>query len=139
MRILQICHGYPPRENAGTERHTEQLVGALMQRGHAVEVISATRAPGRLQYSVQEEPGVTRIVNNLVSRSLAQGEHDRAIETQVEKVVARFNPDLVHIQHLQYLSSGLRFSRPTILTLHDQWLWCASGGIGVEENQICYG
>ena len=139
MRILQICHGYPPRENAGTERHTQQLVTALRERGHHLHVLSATRAPGRPQYSRQEEAGVTRIVNNISARPLAQAERDPAIEQAVTELCQRIRPDLVHVQHTQFLSSGLRFPCPSVITLHDQWGWCPSGGLGIRANRPCEG
>jgi glycosyltransferase involved in cell wall biosynthesis len=139
MRILQITHGYPPRENAGTERHTQQLVQALSARGHEVHVLSATRAPGRPQYSKMEEPGITRLVNNISARPLAQAEQDRAVDTAIDRVVRDFNPDLVHIQHVQFLSSEMRFPCPSVLTMHDQWGWCASGGLGIRRGQPCEG
>ena len=103
MRILQITHGYPPRENAGTERHTQQLVQALQKEGQEVHVLSATRAPGQPQYSLMKEPGITRLVNNISARALGTGEQDRAVDTAVQRVVRDFGPDLVHIQHVQFL------------------------------------
>ena len=139
MRILQISHGYPPRENAGTERHTQQLTEALRMRGHPVHVLSATRAPGRAQYSLIRERNTTRIVNNLSARPLAQGERDRAIEQVVYRLVQDWRPDLVHFQHVQFLSAGLRFKLPTVFTLHDQWAWCPSGGLGLENGLPCVG
>ena len=139
MRILQISHGYPPRENAGTERHTQQLTHGLRERGHQVHVVAATRAPGRAQYSLIKEDNVTRVVNNVSARPLAQGERDRAIEQILYRVVQDWRPDLVHFQHVQFLSSGLHFNLPSVLTLHDQWLWCPSGGLGLENGVPCIG
>ena len=48
MKISYLVHGFPPRENAGTEQHTARLVEQMTHRGHQVQVIAATRAPGRL-------------------------------------------------------------------------------------------
>ena len=79
MRVLLVAHGYPPRETAGTEQHTAALAEGLLARGHAVHVLAATRAPGERQYSVIEEPGITRIVNNVPARPLVQAERDRAV------------------------------------------------------------
>lgn len=141
MRILQLVHGYPPRETAGTEQHTRQLAVALAARGHDVHVLAATRAPGRLQYSVLDEPGspgepgVTRLVNNVPSRSLWRAERDAAVDGVVARVVARFRPDLVHIQHLQFLSSSVGFGVPVVGTLHDAWAWCAAGGTLIQPDR----
>lgn len=140
MRVLLVGHGYPPRENAGTEQHMAALARGLAARGHAVQVLAATRAPGRRQYALLEEAGVTRIVNNVPARALAMAERDRAVESLAAQVEARFRPEIVHVHHLQFLSSDLRFQAPTVATLHDQWAWCASGGLGLlPDGQLCPG
>ncbi len=140
MRILHLVHGYPPREAAGTEEHTRQLVEGLRARGHEVHVVAATRAPGRRAYAVLEEDGVTRIVNNVPTRSLARAERDAAVDERVAAVARRFRPDVVHVQHLQFLSASLRFDVPVVGTLHDAWAWCAAGGTLVDaDRRVCPG
>ncbi len=140
MRVLLVGHGYPPRERAGTEQHMATLAAGLQRRGCAVHVLAATRAPGRPVYTILEEPGVTRVVNNVGARALAEAERDRAIEAAAEAVERRFAPDVVHVHHLQFLSSGLRFRAPTVATLHDQWAWCAAGGLGLlPDRSLCPG
>lgn len=140
LRVMLIGHGYPPREAAGTEQHMAALARGLVRRGHEVTVLAATRDPTRPQYSWLEEtaeggPRVHRLVQNIASRPLAQAERDRAVEEAVARRVAELRPELVHVHHLQFLSSGLRFDAPTVLTLHDQWLWCAAGGLGLLDGQ----
>ena len=141
MRVLLVAHGYPPRETAGTEQHAAALAAGLRAQGHEVHVLAATRAPGRRPYAVWEEPGVTRVVNNLPARPLASGERDRAIEAIAADLAAHYKPDLVHAHHIQFLSSGLRFAAPVVVTLHDQWAWCAAGGTGLElpARTVCPG
>lgn len=140
LRILMIVHGFPPRETAGTEQHVFQLGTALRERGHAVHVLAATRSHGAPQYSVQTLDGVTRVVNNLTTRRLADGESDPAIDTITAKVVADFQPDIVHVHHIQFLSSTMRFDSPVIITLHDRWGWCAAGGLGLlADGRACEG
>src|SRR5512136_2086783 len=63
--VLQVVHGYPPREVAGTEVATARLAGSLRRRGWTCHVLAATRAPGTPQYALLEEPRVTRIVQNV--------------------------------------------------------------------------
>jgi len=132
LRILYLSHGYPPHEQAGTEQHTREIAEGMASRGHTIGVFSATRAPGQPQYAQTTEHvrGVhlTRVVNNVPTRPLAAGEIDRTIERSIARTVADLRPDLVHIQHIAFLSAGVRFAVPTVLTLHDAWGWCASGG-----------
>lgn len=140
LSVLLVGHGYPPRERAGTEQHMATLAEGLRRRGQRVHVLAATRAPGRRPYEVLEEEGVTRIVNNIAARPLAQQERDRAVETVAAALERRLRPDLVHVHHLQFLSSGLRFEAPTVATLHDQWAWCAAGGLGLlPDRALCPG
>lgn len=144
MRILFVAHGFPPSEIAGTERHVEALAHHAYQRGHEVHVVAATRHPGRPQYSTTTETVngvvVTRIVNNVTTRSLSDAESDRVIDRLFDKVQRTFRPDVVHVHHLQFLSSTIRWHAPVVVTLHDEWFWCAAGGLGVREDQkLCSG
>ena len=130
-RVLQIVHGYPPREVAGTEVATRRLVEGLRRRGWDCHVLAATRAPGHPHGSILSVPGergITRVVNNLPHRPLEDLERDLAIEACVARLMARERPDVVHVQHLAFLSSGLRFDVPAVGTLHDHWPWCPAGG-----------
>lgn len=138
LSILLISHGFPPHESAGTERHTEALATALQRRGHSVHVLAATRSPGRPQYEVIQTNGLTRIVNNIATRALSDGESDPIIDRIAASVETEFNPDIVHVHHTQFLSSTMHFNAPTVVTLHDQWAWCASGGLGLlPQGQPC--
>lgn len=136
LRLLLVAHGYPPAERAGTEQHAAAVSRALRARGHEVQVLAATRDPARRQYEVVrevDEGGVVvhRVVQNLPTRALAQGERDRAVEEIARRIHDALLPDLVHVHHLQFLSSGLTFPCPVVYSLHDQWTWCAAGGLGL--------
>ena len=45
MQVLQVVHGFPPREWAGTELVTLHLSQALRVRGHQVTVFTLRRGP----------------------------------------------------------------------------------------------
>ena len=139
LSILLVAHGFPPRETAGTERHTEALANELRARGHKVNIVAATRAPGSSQYDRMDEPGVVRIVNNIATRALADGESDPIIDAILRTEERRIQPDIVHVHHIQFLSSTMKFEAPTIVTLHDQWAWCPSGGLGLRMDEVCPG
>ena len=139
MRILFVAHGYPPSEIAGTERHVESLARHALARGHTVRVVAATRSIGRKQYASFSENidgvNVTRIVNNVTTRSLADIEADRVIDGHIDAVQRAFRPDVIHLHHLQFLSSATQWRAPVVITLHDQWFWCAAGGLGVRADR----
>jgi glycosyltransferase involved in cell wall biosynthesis len=141
---MQIVHGFPPRESAGTEIYTLRLCEGMAKRGWEVHVIASTRAPGKQHCSVlpKEEfewGTVTRIVNNLPWRPMAQGERDPVIEILLEKFEDEIKPDIIHIQHLLFLSTGVNWRAPTVATLHDAWGWCARGGSLFYKGAACVG
>jgi glycosyltransferase involved in cell wall biosynthesis len=103
-------------------------------------VASATRAPGRPQYERMHQGDVARIVNNIATRALADGETDPAIDRFMADIESQFQPDIVHVHHTQFLSSTMKFAAPTVVTLHDQWAWCAAGGLGLRNRSfVCEG
>ena len=129
LDISFLVHGYPPTENAGTERHTAQLVQHLQKRGHIIQVICATRSVFHQHGEIiQESDHVIRIVNNIPARSLKEKEVDPIIGQTVQQLWKSFQPHIIHVQHLQFLSTELTFPVPAILTMHDAWFWCAAGG-----------
>jgi glycosyltransferase involved in cell wall biosynthesis len=110
----------------------------MKARGWEVEVIAATRAPGRRHGTVftEEVDGVPvhRIVNNLPWRPLGQAERDRLVENRIEEILLDALPDVLHVQHLLYLSAHLDPPCATVATLHDAWGWCPRGGTLLREG-----
>jgi len=85
-------------------------------------------------------PGLIRIVNNVATRALADGESDANIDSAITEIEAEIRPDVVHVHHLQFLSSTIKISAPTVVTLHDEWAWCAAGGLGLRNGTtLCDG
>jgi len=145
-KVLMVSHGLPPREAAGTEQHTLALALALQGLGVEVALLAATRAPGEahgalLHGQLPGAPGakfgplqVIRLVNNVPVRRLADAEADPSLAQPLARAVRALRPDLVHVHHLQFIGSGLMDALPaglpTVMTLHDRWMWCAAGGLG---------
>ncbi|MCB9792428.1 MAG: glycosyltransferase [Alphaproteobacteria bacterium] len=137
--LLQLVHGYPPREIAGTELYAARVTEGMQARGWEVHVVAATRAPGRPHGASQTEalPGggtLTRVVNNLPWRPLAQAERDPIIEDAVSIAISEIRPALIHVQHLLFLSAHLSLPAPSLLTLHDAWGWCPRGGTLLRDG-----
>jgi glycosyltransferase involved in cell wall biosynthesis len=105
-----------------------------------VTVVAATRSPGADQYSREVSPGLIRIVNNIATRALADGESDPNIDRAIQDIESEIKPDVIHAHHIQFLSSTTRFNAPTVVTLHDEWAWCAAGGLGLRDgHEVCPG
>lgn len=134
MRISLLVHGFPPHESAGTEQHTAMLNSAFKDRGHTVQVINATRSPAHPHGTVLSNGNHHRIVNNVAARPLSSSETDAIIRKHIEKLWSSFVPDIIHVQHIQFLSSDLQFPCPAVMTLHDAWLWCAAGGQEIDQD-----
>lgn len=138
-RLLQVVHGYPPRENAGTEQYAHRLATGLRRRGWEVHTFAPTLAPGRPMWERMEAPGVTRYVQNAPWAALRLGPADPAVDRLYAEVQDRFRPDVVHLHHLHGVSSTLPLGAPAVWTLHDAWAWCAAGGQLVHDGAPCDG
>lgn len=134
MKILKVIHGYPMRYNAGSEVYSQTLCHGLAAR-HEVHVFTREEdsfAPDfRLRTERDEDaPHITiHVVNNprLKDRYRATG-----IDQRFAEVLDRVMPDLVHVGHLNHLSTSLLREAalreiPMVFTLHDYWLMCPRG------------
>jgi len=134
MKVLQVIHGYPLRYNAGSEVYTQTLSQGLADR-HQVQVFTReedTFAPD-YRLRVEQDPDDPRISVHVVNNPRNK---DRYRATGVDQrfagVLERLRPDIVHIGHLNHLSTSLvgeAASRaiPIVYTLHDYWLMCPRG------------
>ena len=135
MKILQVIHGYPMRYNAGSEVYTQTLTQGLAGRGHEVRVFTREEDPFRPDYATREErdpddPRVRLHVVNLPNHK-DRYRHE-GIDREFARVLDEFTPDVVHIGHLNHLSTSLvkeaaRRALPIVFTLHDYWLMCPRG------------
>ncbi|NBV25062.1 MAG: glycosyltransferase [Proteobacteria bacterium] len=137
MRVLLVVHGYPPRYNAGSEVYTQTLARALAVR-HQVMVFSRLEDPYQPPYLEFDEsddgcpdagPIPIRMINMPHFRDRYR--HER-VDAAFARCLKEFAPDVVHIQHLNHLSTSLvtcaaRLSTPVVFTLHDFWLQCPRG------------
>lgn len=148
MRILQVVHGFPPREWAGTELVTFHLSQALQARGHDITVMTRT-GEDQEEFSVHEaqENGlhIVRVVNNLTKVESFRQSYDNAfLDERFTQLLDRVQPDLVHFQHLALLSVSLlplavALGYPTILSLHDFFFPCHLIHLIDTQGQFCLG
>ena len=131
MRILQVIHGYPPTYNAGSEVYTQTLSRALAKR-HEVHVFTREEDSFAADYAFRQAHDgqvASHIVN--VPRSRDRYRH-RGVDRRFAEVLDRVRPNMVHVGHLNHLSTSLldeAFQRevPVVFTLHDFWLTCPRG------------
>lgn len=135
MKILKVIHGYPMLYNAGSEVYSQTICHALAERGHEVHVFTreedAFRPDGSLRQDVDhDQPSIrVHLVNNPRHRDRYRLS---VIDQRFAELLDQIKPDLVHIGHLNHLSTSLvyeakRRNLPVVYTLHDYWLMCPRG------------
>lgn len=134
MRILQVIHGYPMRFNAGSEVYTQALCHGLADR-HEVRVFTREENTFVPSHTMREERDrddgrvLLHLVNVPNSRDRYRNED---IDRRFAEVLDGWHPDVVHVQHLNHLSTSVvreaaRRGVPIVFTLHDFWLMCPRG------------
>lgn len=134
MRVLQVIHGYPMRYNAGSEVYTQTLAHALATR-HEVEVFTREEDPFAPDYALREEVDETgpRVRLHVVNMPRSRDRYRHTgVDERLAQIVDRFRPDVVHVGHLNHLSTSLlqevaTREIPIVFTLHDYWLMCPRG------------
>ena len=134
LKILQVIHGYPMRYNAGSEVYTQGLSQALAE-WHEVHVFTRQENAFLPEYAVQRDsdpsaPGIKLQVINMARAR--DGYRHQSVDDAFAHALDEVNPDVVHVGHLNHLSTSLLFaakkrSLPVVFTLHDYWLMCPRG------------
>lgn len=134
MKILQVIHGYPMRYNAGSEVYTQTLCHGLAHR-HEVHVFTREEdsfAPD-FRLRVEQDSDDPRITLHLVNNPRGRDRYRQAgIDQRFAEVLDRVRPDIVHVGHLNHLSTSLLREAaarevPILYTLHDYWVMCPRG------------
>lgn len=147
MRVLVVSHRFPPRSHAGTEVYALEAAKRIAARGHDVHVLAAwkevsLRHGARLE-RVHEGLPVVEFVDNLFDDNFRATWDRPALDQRLGAELDRVRPDLVHVHHLMYLSTGLldeahRRGIPVVFTLHDAWLGCARfGQLRHADGTLC--
>jgi glycosyltransferase involved in cell wall biosynthesis/MoaA/NifB/PqqE/SkfB family radical SAM enzyme len=135
VKILQVIHGYPMRYNAGSEVYTQTLTLGLADRGHEVRVFTREEDPFQPDYALRDDcdPDDDRVRLHLVNLPNHKDRYrHEGIDRRFAAVLDEFRPDVVHVGHLNHLSTSLmeqasRRGLPIVFTLHDYWLMCPRG------------
>ncbi|MGK3964056.1 glycosyltransferase [Sorangium sp. So ce118] len=134
MRILQVIHGYPPRYNAGSEVYTQTLAQGLAAR-HDVQIFTREENPFAPDYALRRERDVDdeRVQLHLVNMPRSRDRYRHTgVDQRFAEVLDTVHPDIVHVGHLNHLSTSLLVEAaargiPIVFTLHDYWLMCPRG------------
>lgn len=135
MKVLKVIHGYPMLYNAGSEVYSRTMAHALHDIGVDIRVFTREENPFKEDFAISEvgddlRPGI-RIHRVNIPNSKDRYNHEQ-VNTAFKKLLSDYQPDIVHIGHLNHLSTGLvkvakDFNKPVVYTLHDYWLMCPRG------------
>jgi GT2 family glycosyltransferase/glycosyltransferase involved in cell wall biosynthesis len=150
MRILQVVHGFPPDAHGGTEAYVRDLAQALTIGGNDDVAVFTRHGDGSAR-----ELGVRRwrdgavdvfSVNNTFHScdSYEASYANPAIERMAGEFLDEWQPDVLHLQHLTCLSTGIphqaaRRDIPVVMTLNDYWLICHRGQLVDLDGRRCAG
>ena len=148
MRVLLVAHALPPDTYGGTELYTVCLAEAFADRGHEV----AVAAPGDRGAADAEIDGASTVSlptptaqpEDGVALDPSAGVAQPRVDAALADLLAAFDPDVVHLQHLKGLSSRLpdvcdAGGVPCLLTLHDFWTICHREQLTHPDGTPCSG
>jgi len=141
VKVLLTCHRDPWGTAAeaplgGVERTVQRLADGLVQRGHAVVVVSGTldSAVDPIPQAVTSHPSGGFLTRVSIRRADLHHDHwQKSLSAragrQFEELVAAERPDVVHVHHWLRLSRDLvlraaRQGVPSLVTLHDHFVSC---------------
>ena len=134
MKIVQVIHGYPLRYNAGSEVYTQTLCHALAER-HEVHVFTREEDSFAPDHRVREDrdPEDPRVTIHVVNVPRNRDRYRQVgVDGRFAELLDRVRPDVVHVGHLNHLSTSLVAEAanrqvPIVYTLHDYWVMCPRG------------
>ncbi len=149
MRVVQVVNGLPPEYLGGTETYAAALAKEQARQGHSVSVFTRRASQEHPEYQVEtttvEQVEITRVNNTLrESKTFPESYENENIAACFGQMLDRFKPDIVHFQHLMYLSTtcvheAVRRQIPVVMTLHDYWLICQRGRFLKPDLSVCPG
>lgn len=145
MRVLLVCHRYPPLGVAGVERLTQQAAEELAGRGHEVTVLTR-RDAGRSSFLLERrsEAGVQIVTIAGATPYDRFPADEEALERVFERMLAELSPDVVLATHLMHHSPGYvavahRWGIPFVLELHDFFMLCPRAHLQRVSGELCAG
>ena len=135
MKVLKVIHGYPYRYNAGSEVYSQTLCQELVRQGHEVVVFTRQENAYKQEYCIEwdTDPTCKEIKLCLINMTHSKdGYRHAAVDRAFAHLLENYRPDVVHIGHLNHLSTSLVSEAhhrkiPIVFTLHDFWLMCPRG------------
>lgn len=148
MQILYLVHQYLPEAVGGVELYTHSLARAMHDRGHRISIFHRRDRPGTGTATGHTDYASVHAAWNgrfQPARRTLSTFYDSFLSNAFAETMAEKHPDLVHIQHLMGLPTGiirhlLEREVPYVVTLWDFWWICANAQLLTNYSQeICDG
>jgi len=149
MKILIVTHGFPPSEIGGTELYSYNIAKSLSDLGIEISVFTRlTRSlSGKDTYNdgyISENFEGLKVFRTVDSTNNVREFLNPYVSATFKNIILQEKPDLIHFQHLVFLSADLpeiafSYHIPGIITLHDYWFVCPRIQLLNKENKICEG
>lgn len=145
LKIFHVIHGFPPEYMAGSEVYTYNLCMESAKE-HEITVFYRIANPFLKVFKIiqTEFHGLSIYKINLpvVAHSFQKRYRNQSVESAFKSVLKEINPDIVHVSHLNYLSTTLleitkNQNIPIVFTLHDFWLMCPRGQLVSTDYSNC--
>lgn len=155
LKILMATHQLPPGELGGVGQFSVDLAQAMQRLGHQVTLLAGSerRSDGAAATLQEVEPALAGVPT---FRLLRSSRHltaldrftstfvDPSTETLFRRLLARLNPDVLHLQHTLNLSArlvslGAAGGAAVVATAHDFWPICQRIDLRRPNGRICSG
>lgn len=134
MKILFVGSAFLPEKIGGMELHMLYTARTLRRQGHDVVVFCRGYSPAKEEFAIDrsEFSGIPVVKMNYKFSDCTEFERlysNANIARVFREVLGEYEPDLVHIHHLQALTMDIVSCArdagiPVVMTLHDFWMGC---------------
>jgi glycosyltransferase involved in cell wall biosynthesis len=147
MRILLVSQHFPPDGVGGVERYIQSLAAELVKAGDTVSVVARrpTNAPRPRPVREQLPDGTT--LHIIEGGGAPRGRflmHQERLEQIFKSALIEAAPDVVHFNHLRYLSPrsvaiAHRLRVAVVISLHDFYFACPLIHLQTPAGELCEG
>ena len=146
MKIVQIIHGFPPYNMAGSEVYTYYLSRELARKDEVYvfhRIANPEQEEYKMSYGTYNGLNVCTINNTFkYCDSFEETYRNDVISKRFGSFLDELNPDIAHFGHVNFLSTTLieeakKRKIPVVFTLHDFWLFCQLGQLLKRNLSLC--
>ncbi|HSE83900.1 MAG TPA: glycosyltransferase, partial [Thermodesulfobacteriota bacterium] len=148
MKIVQVIHGFPPHDMAGSEVYTYNLSRELAKKDQVCvfhRIADPEREEYEMSFGTYDGLNICTINNTFkYCDSFEKTYRNDIISKKFERFLDKVKPDIVHFGHVTALSTTLieeakKRKIPVVFTLHDFWLFCQLGQLLKRDLSLCHG